>query len=766
MAKSRTAELKLLLQLKDDMSNNLRKADDSVNSFKRSVKNVAGIVGGAFAVAEIKRFGQELLNASKDAEETRNKFNQVFGNLNQQAKKFTNDLARSVGRSTIQIKEGITTFQSFAVGLGFGRKKALKMSKALQTMSIDFASFNNISDGEAQRRFISAMSGSAEVLDKFGINIKAAALEQELLNMGIDEGVNQASEMQKAQARLNVIMESMTEQGALGDAVRTSEAYANKLKRLDGKVKDLKASVGDQLKPAMTTLVDASINAIGAAEGQKTQSSLLADTLNRLANIAVGLGKSFNLIINLMKNVTDAFVQSGKAFFTFAEGVLSATNGDIIPAGQAIARVLKGDVQGAMEAVKKTSFPLQQFKSDLNSAMAASRNISTGLVKDFDNIVNQFENMGDSSGKNSQQVKKNTQKQINSIKKLLGELNGELDKNSKNQEKNSKKTEKTTKKNVKNLKNMVQAYRELEKDGRQSIKNLAKEHSENIDRINGEIDDLNKKINEAQENFSETKTTERQGVAKEIIEAEKNIQSLKDELKQTDDDAEEERIRAKLKKQQQAFKDTAKLRERLSEEVAEARRRANLTELERAVEDFNKRIQAARKKKQKRIKELKAERRALQQEKKKEKKIFQKQREKIEKIVNQSRKRLKKNLQKASEFRKKTIKAEIDLFDQLGKTMDKIADASAENLKEIKTNIKDIAKITGTQGFTLKAPEVGGGGAAKVKGVNLNKPFNSNVNVNVNVDKIDSQKRVEDTAKSIKEILSQELSDNASITKQ
>src|SRR5690606_31067061 len=106
-------------------------------------------------------------------------------------------------------------------GLGFGAEQSRKFSQQLAQLALDFASFNNMSDAEAQQRFISALSGSSEVLDMFGVNIKQAALEQELLQQGVKKAWTEVSEQEKAVARLSIIMRSMTDQGAVGDAVRT-----------------------------------------------------------------------------------------------------------------------------------------------------------------------------------------------------------------------------------------------------------------------------------------------------------------------------------------------------------------------------------------------------------------------------------------------------------------------------------------------------------------------------------------------------------------
>lgn len=207
-------------------------------------------IGGALGGMGIKG----LLNLASTAEETGNKFRQVFGDQAEAADQFATDLAASLGRSRTEIRDSMSAFQGFFVGMGFGGDEARQMSQQLQSLAMDFASFHNISDAEAMERFISALSGSSEVLDRFGVNIKASALDQELLSMGINKTTAQATEQEKAMARLNVIMRAMGQQGAIGDAMRTSDSFANSMKRMWATLKELGETVGKILMPIFSGL--------------------------------------------------------------------------------------------------------------------------------------------------------------------------------------------------------------------------------------------------------------------------------------------------------------------------------------------------------------------------------------------------------------------------------------------------------------------------------------------------------------------------------
>lgn len=232
----------------------LRRAEKRLRAFGDRIRNfglkLAGVVSAAVAP-----LGLLAIRAASDAQESLSRFEAVFKDQAKAAGQFADALAQSVGRSKIEIRDALATFQSFFVGLGFGGSESRKLSQTLQSLALDFASFHNLTDDEAVGRFISALSGSGEVLDRFGINIKQAALEQELLRMGIRKSWTEVTEQEKALARLNIIMGAMGDQGAVGDAVRTAGSFANQMKRLRGQLRDTAVEIGQALLPVVTPLV-------------------------------------------------------------------------------------------------------------------------------------------------------------------------------------------------------------------------------------------------------------------------------------------------------------------------------------------------------------------------------------------------------------------------------------------------------------------------------------------------------------------------------
>ena len=228
---------------------------------------------------------------ASDAEEITNKFKQTVKGINaSSAEQTITSFSNVLGRSRTQALNTAATFQGFFVGLGFGQKEAFKMSATMHQMTTDFASFNNIADDDAVRRFIGALSGSPETLDMFGFNVREAAVNQELLNMGLSKTTRTATMQQKTIAKMNIMMKTMGDQGATGDAIRTMDTFQGTMRQLQGTFDNFANLLGRQFIPHMK---EVAINAQAALDGLTNLAKIypeLSDVAAYSTGVILGAG--------------------------------------------------------------------------------------------------------------------------------------------------------------------------------------------------------------------------------------------------------------------------------------------------------------------------------------------------------------------------------------------------------------------------------------------------------------------------------------------
>lgn len=290
----------------------------------------------------IQRIPAAIVGLASRAEETQNMFGAVFKEMAGEAEVFVDTLATGIGRDPFQIKESFASFQAFNVGLGFTNKESLGLAETIQSLTLDFASFYNISDQEAAQRFTSALSGSGEVLDKYGINIKEAALEAESFRIGINKSSADMNEQEKTIARLSIIYNSMNAQGAIGDAVKTSESFANQTKQLTANLSQLGTSIGTQVLPILSPFLQL-VNQLFVRFGP----SLLAS----IQGVTQGLTDMAIRITQAIRGALQGVVDLESNLATFVAGIVALFSGDFAGAWQFFLLTVDDAILSALDSL-------------------------------------------------------------------------------------------------------------------------------------------------------------------------------------------------------------------------------------------------------------------------------------------------------------------------------------------------------------------------------------------------------------------------------
>jgi len=319
-----------------------------------------------------------FVHAAANAEEVTSKFNAVFKDQTVAARKWSDDFAKSLNRSRFSVERYMSSFQDTFVPMGFARTEATELSKQLTRLTLDLSSFNNVDAGEAAQLLTSALVGNHEAVRRFGVIITEATLEQELFRMGIKGGTRAASELQKVQARLNLVMQMTTD--AQGDAARTANSTANQIKALRDQFFDMSVEVGNSLIPVAKQLLPVLMDWakwVGkiAQEYSDSIPTITKWTAGITASLVVipqaakavrGLAAAMELLGVATKGATIAFM--GKAGLVIALGWAAFTIGKEI--GKALADLVYGEKE-ATKAAKEFNAALLAQKNRAERVAAA-----------------------------------------------------------------------------------------------------------------------------------------------------------------------------------------------------------------------------------------------------------------------------------------------------------------------------------------------------------------------------------------------------------
>ena len=263
--------LKVLLtsqtdQYRKDMGDATRQTEQFEKSAKSGQAGAAGLSGGIGGLGKVVGglvasglmikagqmalgFAKDSIQAASDVGEMKSKFNTVFKDLSSDVQNELGKFAEAANRSKFDLMGFAATFQDTFVPLGFARDEAAAMSVQLVELATDLASFNNLNTADVARDLQSALVGNTETLRKYGVVAQETQIKAKLLEMGLWDGKGAIDAQAKSMAILQLTIDGTAD--AQGDAIRTSDSFANQMVGLESATKNLKVAFGEGLLPAL-----------------------------------------------------------------------------------------------------------------------------------------------------------------------------------------------------------------------------------------------------------------------------------------------------------------------------------------------------------------------------------------------------------------------------------------------------------------------------------------------------------------------------------
>ena len=226
-----------------------KRASASIGKITASLVAFSAVASTVFIAASLK-----AVDYGSDLEETQGKFDVVFRGMTETAEEWSDVMQKSYAMSETESKKYLSSIQDLLVPTGLARDKAGELSNQFVKMAADLGSFNNRETVEVVRDIQSALQGSSETMAKYGINVKAAKVEQEIYRLKLAKTKKEITDAHKAQAIYSIMLREGAD--AVGDMARTSESYANQLKKAKANIADISTEMGQNLLPLATSLVN------------------------------------------------------------------------------------------------------------------------------------------------------------------------------------------------------------------------------------------------------------------------------------------------------------------------------------------------------------------------------------------------------------------------------------------------------------------------------------------------------------------------------
>ena len=217
--------------------------DNIGNSFSSMLKK---LVAGFSAI----KIGKALFDLGKDAveaasalEEVQNVVDVTFGNAGaQKIETWAQKAGEQFGLTETQAKQFTSTLGAMMKSAGLTGDEIVKMSTDMAGLAADMASFYNLDFDTAFQKIRSGISGETEPLKQLGINMSVANLNAYALAHGLDKTFEKMTQGEQTMLRYQYLMSATAD--AQGDFARTSDGYANSMRKFETNVNAIKTALG------------------------------------------------------------------------------------------------------------------------------------------------------------------------------------------------------------------------------------------------------------------------------------------------------------------------------------------------------------------------------------------------------------------------------------------------------------------------------------------------------------------------------------------
>lgn len=386
----------------DKLRSAMRRAFQVVRRGVARMAKIGAVAFGALSVAALK--------FASDVEETQNLFNESMDGMAKQANKFVDTLSSKFGIFPREVQDALGVFNLMLTGMGLGTEKAFEMSKALTQLGFDVASFRNLAPEEAFEKLRAGITGEIEPLKRLGVVINETRIKTEALKTMTKKQAAQMTDAEKVAIRYDLIMQGLSKDS--GDLERTQDSFANRLRQLISKFKELLATIGKPfLQPVADIFGKISQKMIDMQPAIAEISEKAKDFVLAFIDNQGGLEGIFKKLVEFGAKVKDTFVKIGESMqkiLPTIESITSAVNAYIngvknIPTFASEAGGLARDVGGAlavnkfnqMQQEKIEKINLQRVLAGKQPLQGGSGKMGTGITgfsdREFMQILNRIE---------------------------------------------------------------------------------------------------------------------------------------------------------------------------------------------------------------------------------------------------------------------------------------------------------------------------------------------------------------------------------------
>ncbi|MBW4873570.1 MAG: phage tail tape measure protein, partial [Paeniclostridium sp.] len=294
----------------DEEAKQTTKTLNNTSNTSKSWSNKFSSLGNKLSLgltAPLMLAGKASFSAASDLNENLNKTDVVFKGNSATVENWSKNALKNMGMCQSSALEMASKFGDMGSAMGLNSKQTMDYSMNLTQLAADLASFKNISIEQANTALTGVYTGETESLKGLGYVMTQTNLQRFAESQGIHKKIQSMTQAEQVQLRYKYIMDKTTK--AQGDFARTSDQAANVTRSFPEALKELEATIGNNLLPIFTPLINVLNGLIIklSGMGKGTQQvivylGLFAVALGPTIKMLTTFGKSVNTTVKFIKN--------------------------------------------------------------------------------------------------------------------------------------------------------------------------------------------------------------------------------------------------------------------------------------------------------------------------------------------------------------------------------------------------------------------------------------------------------------------------------
>lgn len=616
------------------------------------------VVAATFAIEKIKDFAEESIHLAAEEESVTSRLAVALSHVKgarQEDLEALKAQATQMQNTTTASRDQVETAQAHLATLGLTSAEIQKLIPHMADMAAAHRSAGSaaLDLGEATDIVQVAMTRGIVALQRHGI--------------AIDENTKKHFALADAAGKVDIITELLNQRFS-GQAVAAAETYQGKLEILHNQFQDTERHIGAAFIPTIEMLSDQLNKSLSSFNGTSSGTETLSKAIYQATNFVIAIGKALELVIEVLVGFGLALVDAGKVVVAFAQDVIanfSNIKDRISTIIDAMSKALKGDFAGAADDMKKSiKISLDNTHSALADFVTNTKGTGAALSDQWGSIGESMSAAIDLKG-----FKPMSEAAIQAGDTITQGMSGGAAKASDTLQKS--------------LQKLGEEFISLKEKGADALSKLADEHASKMESIRSQIDRTQESINSLNESFNKTQASDTKSVAEEVVKTEQDISDKQKQLATETNEAKRQSLMDEISKEQTALNNSSGFIKSIDGAVTEAKRRAGLTQLERAIEDYNAKRKLAQDEYDDKVAKLQDELKAQQDKQQQEVDLYNAKQSKIQAILDQAQAQYATMLDEQFRVTEEKVTAEIELYQRLAEAIAKVQGGSIGTINNV-----------------------------------------------------------------------------------